>query len=64
MRVYKIKTSSSLSRWTYFLGIPLSVGLAGRFIFVVFMRDCKEGIGEREIQFSVRAPKAVPVSVL
>ena len=60
MRVYKIKTSSSLSRWTYFLGIPLSVGLAVALLFVVFMRDCKEGIGEREIQFSVRAPKAVP----
>ena len=60
MRVYKIKTSSSLSRWTFFLGIPLSVGLAVALLFVVFMRDCKEGIGEREIQFSVRAPKAVP----
>jgi outer membrane protein OmpA-like peptidoglycan-associated protein len=49
-----------LSRWTYFLGIPLSVGLAVALLFVIFMRDCKEEAVQREIQFSVRAPKAIP----
>jgi outer membrane protein OmpA-like peptidoglycan-associated protein len=61
MKTYKIKITNTLSRWTYFLGIPLSVGLAVALLFVIFMRDCKEAVIEREIQFSVRAPKAVPV---
>ncbi|RPI04386.1 MAG: hypothetical protein EHM64_10130 [Ignavibacteriae bacterium] len=61
MKIYKINITSPLSRWTYFLGIPLSVGLAVALLFVIFMRDCKEAVVEREVQFSVRAPKSVPV---
>jgi len=59
MKTYR--TTNTLSRWTYFLGIPLSVGLAVALVFVIFMRDCKEAAVEREVQFSVRAPNAVPV---
>jgi outer membrane protein OmpA-like peptidoglycan-associated protein len=61
MSIKIITQTSTLSRWTYFLGIPLSVGLAVALFFVIFMRDCKETAVEREVQFSVRAPKAVPV---
>jgi len=58
-RVIKRKPTTTLGRWTYFMGIPLSVGLAVALLFVLFMRDCKEAVVEREVQFSVRAPKAV-----
>jgi len=61
MKIYKIKITNTLSRWTYFVGIPLSVGLAVALLFVIFMRDCNEAVVDREVQFSVRAPKAVPV---
>jgi outer membrane protein OmpA-like peptidoglycan-associated protein len=42
-------------------GAPLSTGLTTALLFVVFMGGCKEEAVERDIQFSVRAPKAVPV---
>ncbi|MGD1045136.1 MAG: hypothetical protein ABR936_07395 [Bacteroidota bacterium] len=68
MKIYKIKTKTALSRWTYFsrmirgaIGAPLSDGLTTALLLVVFMGGCKEEVVEREVQFSVRAPKAVPV---
>jgi outer membrane protein OmpA-like peptidoglycan-associated protein len=61
IEIIRRKPTTPLSKWTYFFGIPLSVGLAVALLFVIFMRDCKEGVVEREVQFSVRAPKAVPV---
>ena len=61
IKIFRRKPATPLSKWTYFFGIPLSIGLAVALLFVIFMRDCKEGIVEREVQFSVRAPKAVPV---
>ena len=60
MKIYKIKPTTALSLRTYFLGILLSVGLIAALFFVVFMGGCKKEV-EREVQFSVRAPKAVPV---
>jgi outer membrane protein OmpA-like peptidoglycan-associated protein len=61
INIIRRKPNTTLSKWTYFLGIPLSVGLAVALLFVIFMRECNEGIVGREVQFSVRAPKAVPV---
>jgi len=60
IEIMRRKPTTPLSKWTYFFGIPLSVGLAVALLFVIFMRDCREGVVEREVQFSVRAPKAVP----
>jgi outer membrane protein OmpA-like peptidoglycan-associated protein len=61
IEIIRRKPTTPLSKWTYFFGIPLSVGLAVALLFVIFMRDCREGVVEREVQFSVRAPKAIPV---
>jgi outer membrane protein OmpA-like peptidoglycan-associated protein len=61
IKIIRMKPTTTLSKWTYFFGIPLSVGLAVALLFVIFMRDCKEAVIGREVQFSVRAPKAVPV---
>jgi outer membrane protein OmpA-like peptidoglycan-associated protein len=67
MKIYKIKKTTDWSRWTYSsrmirgaIGAPLSTGLTTALLFVVFMGGCKEEV-ERDIQFSIRAPKAVPV---
>ena len=68
MKVYRIKTATVLSRCTYFsrmirgaIGAPLSDGLTTALLLVIFMGGCKEKVAEPEVQFSVRAPKAVPV---
>jgi outer membrane protein OmpA-like peptidoglycan-associated protein len=61
MKINIRRKTPSLSRWTYFLGIPLSVGLAVALVFVIFIGYCKKETIERDVQFSVRAPKAIPV---
>ena len=55
-------------RWVHFsqvirgiLGIPLSPGLTAALLLVVFIGGCKERVVERDVQFSIRAPKAVPL---
>ena len=73
MKINKRNPTTVLSRWTYFVGVSLSAGLIPALLFVVFMGGCSgaviprvepaaiPAVVEREVQFSVRAPKAVPV---
>jgi outer membrane protein OmpA-like peptidoglycan-associated protein len=67
MKINKRNLTTVLNRRVHFsrmirgaIGAPLSAGLTTALLFIVFMGGCK-GEVEREVQFSVRAPKAVPI---
>jgi outer membrane protein OmpA-like peptidoglycan-associated protein len=60
MKINKRNLTTVLRRWIRFVGALLRAGPTTVLLFVFFIGGCKEEV-EPDVQFSVRAPKAVPV---
>jgi outer membrane protein OmpA-like peptidoglycan-associated protein len=67
MKIARTNPKTVVRRWSHFSrvirgfpGVPISAGLTAALIVVVFLGGCKKEAGDRDVQFSIRAPKAVP----